>query len=187
MTEELDMIYDEFKSSNDKTLGHLETELQKVRAGKASPSMLTGVMVDYYGSPTPIQQVANVGTVDARTITVQPWEKTMLNEIAKGIMNANLGFNPQNNGEMLIISVPPLTEERRRDLVKKAKAEGEHAKVGIRNHRKDAMDMIKSLKNDGLSEDMAKDAEDRIQSITNSFIGKVDGLVEAKEKDIMTI
>lgn len=187
MTEELDMIYDEFKSSNDKTLGHLETELKKVRAGKASPSMLTGVMVDYYGSPTPIQQVANVGTIDARTITVQPWEKTLLNEIAKGIMNANLGFNPQNNGEMLIISVPPLTEERRRDLVKKAKAEGEHAKVGIRNHRKDAMDMIKSLKNDGLSEDMAKDAEDRIQSITNSFIGKVDGLVEAKEKDIMTI
>lgn len=187
MTEELDMIYDEFKSSNDKTLGHLETELQKVRAGKASPSMLTGVMVDYYGSPTPIQQVANVGTIDARTITVQPWEKTLLNEIAKGIMNANLGFNPQNNGEMLIISVPPLTEERRRDLVKKAKAEGEHAKVGIRNHRKDAMDMIKSLKNDGLSEDMAKDAEDRIQSITNSFIGKVDGLVEAKEKEIMTI
>jgi len=120
MTEELDMIYDEFKSSNDKTLGHLETELQKVRAGKASPSMLTGVMVDYYGSPTPIQQVANVGTVDARTITVQPWEKTMLNEIAKGIMNANLGFNPQNNGEMLIIAVPPLTEERRRDLVKKS-------------------------------------------------------------------
>ncbi|TNF47317.1 MAG: ribosome recycling factor [Bacteroidetes bacterium] len=187
MTEELDMIYDEFKSSNDKTLGHLETELQKVRAGKASPSMLMGVMVDYYGSPTPIQQVANVGTVDARTITVQPWEKTMLNEIAKGIMNANLGFNPQNNGEMLIISVPPLTEERRRDLVKKAKAEGEHAKVGIRNHRKDAMDMIKSLKNDGLSEDMAKDAEDRIQTITNTFINKVDGLVEAKEKDIMTI
>jgi ribosome recycling factor len=187
MTEELDMIYDEFKSSNDKTLGHLETELQKVRAGKASPSMLTGVMVDYYGSPTPIQQVANVGTVDARTITVQPWEKTMLNEIAKGIMNANLGFNPQNNGEMLIIAVPPLTEERRRDLVKKAKAEGEHAKVGIRNHRKDAMDMIKSLKNDGLSEDMAKDAEDRIQTITNTFINKVDGLVEAKEKDIMTI
>ena len=181
------MIYDEFKSSNDKTLGHLETELQKVRAGKASPSMLTGVMVDYYGSPTPIQQVANVGTVDARTITVQPWEKTMLNEIAKGIMNANLGFNPQNNGEMLIIAVPPLTEERRRDLVKKAKAEGEHAKVGIRNHRKDAMDMIKSLKNDGLSEDMAKDAEDRIQTITNTFINKVDGLVEAKEKDIMTI
>lgn len=187
MTEELDMIYDEFKSSNDKTLGHLETELQKVRAGKASPSMLMGVIVDYYGSPTPIQQVANVGTVDARTITVQPWEKTMLNEIAKGIMNANLGFNPQNNGEMLIISVPPLTEERRKDLVKKAKAEGEHAKVGIRNHRKDAMDMIKSLKNDGLSEDMAKDAEDRIQTITNTFINKVDGLVEAKEKDIMTI
>jgi ribosome recycling factor len=187
MTEELEMIYDEFSSSNNKTLGHLETELQKVRAGKASPSMLTGVMVDYYGSPTPLQQVANVGTMDARTITVQPWEKTMLNEIAKGILNANIGFNPQNNGEQLIIAVPPLTEERRKDLVKKAKSEGEHAKVGIRNHRKDAMDMVKSLKNDGLSEDMAKDAEDRIQNITNSFITKVDSLVDAKEKDIMTI
>jgi ribosome recycling factor len=187
MTEELQMIYDEFRSSNQKTLGHLENELTKVRAGKASPSMLNGVMVEYYGAPTPLQQVANVSTMDARTITVQPWEKNMLNDIAKGILNANLGLNPQNNGEVLIIAVPPLTEERRRELVKKAKAEGEHAKVGVRNHRKDALDMVKDLKNEGLSEDMQKDAEEQIQNITNSFIKKVDDLVELKEKDIMTI
>jgi ribosome recycling factor len=187
MTEELQLIYDEFKSSNAKSLTHLENELQKIRAGKATPSMLSSVMVDYYGSPTPIQQVANVNTMDARTLTVQAWEKNMLSEIAKGIMNANLGLNPQNNGEQLIIQIPPLTEERRRDLVKKAKAEGEHAKVGVRNNRKDALDMVKDLKNEGMSEDMAKDAENEIQNITNGFIKKVDDLVDSKEKDIMTI
>lgn len=187
MTEDLQMIYDELRSSNQKTLSHLENELTKVRAGKATPSMLNGVLVDYYGAPTPLQQVANVTTMDARTITVQPWEKSMLNEIAKGIMNANLGFNPQNNGETILIAVPPLTEERRRDLVKKAKAEGEHAKVGVRNNRKDAMDMVKDLKSEGLSEDMAKDAEEQVQNVTNSFIKKIDDLVEVKEKDIMTI
>lgn len=187
MTEELQLIYDEFKASNAKALSHLENELLKIRAGKATPSMLASVMVDYYGSPTPLQQVANVNTMDARTLTVQAWEKNMLNEIAKGIINSNLGLNPQNNGEMLIIQIPPLTEERRRDLVKKAKAEGEHAKVGIRNNRKDALDMVKDLKNDGLSEDMSKDAETEIQNITNGFSKKVDELVDAKEKDIMTI
>jgi len=187
MTEELQMIYDEFKSSNNRSISHLDAELIKIRAGKATPSMLSSVMVDYYGSPTPIQQVANISTVDARTITVQPWEKNMLNEIAKGIINSNLGFAPQNNGEILIISVPPLTEERRRDLVKRAKAESEHAKVGIRNNRKDALDMVKDLKTEGLSEDMTKDAETEIQNITNGFVKKVDELVELKEKDIMTI
>lgn len=187
MTEELQMIYDEFRSSSQKTLSHLENELIRVRAGKASPSMLNGVMVEYYGSPTPLQQIANISTIDARTITVQPWEKNTLNDIAKGIMNANLGFNPQNNGEVVIISVPILTEERRKDLVKKAKAEGEHAKVGVRNNRKDALDMVKELKNEGLSEDIVKDAEDQIQGITNTFIKKIDDLVDLKEKDIMTI
>lgn len=181
------MIYDEFKNSNNRSISHLEAELTKIRAGKATPSMLSSVMVDYYGSPTPIQQVANITTMDARTITVQPWEKAMLNEIAKGIINSNLGFAPQNNGEVLIISVPPLTEERRRDLVKRAKAEAEHAKVGVRNNRKDALDMVKDLKTEGLSEDMSKDAETEIQNITNSFVKKVDELVELKEKDIMTI
>lgn len=187
MTEELQLIYDELKTSNAKALAHLENELLKIRAGKATPSMLSSVMVDYYGSPTPLQQVANVNTMDARTLTVQAWEKNMLNEIAKGIINSNLGLNPQNNGEMLIIQIPPLTEERRRDLVKKAKAEGEHAKVGIRNNRKDALDMVKDLKNEGLSEDMVKDAEGEIQTVTNNYSKKVDDLVEVKEKDIMTI
>lgn len=187
MTEELQLIYDELSSSNAKSVSHLENELVKVRAGKATPSMLHGVMVDYYGSPTPIQQVSNINTMDARTLTVQAFEKQLLNEIAKGIMNANLGLNPQSNGEQLIIQVPALTEERRKDLVKKAKAEGEHAKVGIRNNRKDALDMVKSLKAEGLSEDMNKDAENEIQNITNAFIKKVDELVDAKEKDIMTI
>jgi ribosome recycling factor len=187
MTEELQMIYDEFKSSNNRSISHLDAELTKIRAGKATPAMLSSVMVDYYGSPTPIQQVANITTMDARTITVQAWEKTMLNEIAKGIINSNLGFAPQNNGEILIISVPPLTEERRRDLVKRAKTEAENAKVAVRNNRKDALDMVKDLKTEGLSEDMTKDAETEIQNITNGFVKKVDELVELKEKDIMTI
>lgn len=187
MTEELNEIYSELRNSNNKTLTHLENELIKVRAGKATPSMLHGVMIDYYGSPTPLQQVANIGTIDARTISVQPWEKSMLNEIAKGIINSNLGFNPQNNGETILINVPALTEERRKELVKKAKAEGEHAKVGIRNNRKDALDFVKELKNDGLSEDFVKDAETQIQSITDGYVKKVDDQLELKEKDIMTI
>lgn len=187
MTEELNMIYDELKSSNSGTISHFEQELTKIRAGKASPAMLQSVMVDYYGSPTPLQQVANVNTMDARTITVQPWEKAMLDEIMKGIINSNLGFAPQSNGESLIISVPPLTEDRRRELVKRAKAEAETAKVGVRNHRKDALDMVKDLKSEGLSEDMSKDAEVHIQNITNDFSAQVDKLVEVKEKDIMTL
>ncbi len=187
MIEELDLIYDESKSSNQKTVNHLENEFVKIRAGKATPAMLQSVMVEYYGSMTPLNQVANVNTMDARTIIVQPWEKNMLNEIAKGIINSNLGLNPQNNGEQLLIAVPPLTEERRRDLVKKAKAEAEHAKVGVRNNRKDALDMLKDLKKDGLSEDMEKDAEEEIQKITNSYIKKIDELLELKEKDIMTV
>ena len=187
MTEELSMIYDEFKEANQKSLNHLENELLKIRAGKASPAMLNSVMVEYYGSMTPLQQVANVNTIDARTIIVQPWEKPLINDIAKGIINANLGLNPQSNGEQLIIAVPPLTEERRRDLVKRAKTEAENAKIGVRNNRKDALDMIKDLKSEGLSEDMSKDAEEEVQKITNSYIKKVDELLELKEKDIMTI
>jgi ribosome recycling factor len=187
MIEDLQLIYDEIKSSNAKAIAHFENELLKVRAGKATPSMLFSVVVDYYGSPTPIQQVANISTMDARTLTVQAWEKNMLYEIAKGIMNANLGLNPQSNGEQLIIQIPPLTEERRRDLVKKAKAESEHAKVGVRNNRKDGIDMIKDLKNEGMSEDLAKDADNEVQKITDAFIKKIEELLELKEKDIMTI
>ena len=187
MIEDLNMIYEDLQSSNEKKIEHFKSELSKIRAGKASPSMLSGVMVEYYEAMTPLQQVANVSVMDARTLTVQPWEKSLLNDIAKGIINANLGLNPQNNGEQLIISVPPLTEERRRDLVKKAKAESETAKIGIRNHRKDALDLIKELKNDGLSEDMMKDAEGEIQSITDEFSAKIDSHFEIKEKDIMTV
>lgn len=187
MTEEINLVKDEFKGANEKSLVHLEGELMKIRAGKASPSMLNSVMVNYYGNSTPLSQVANIGSLDARTLTVQPWEKGVLQDCMKGIVNTNLGLAPQDNGEMLIINIPPLTEERRKDLVKQAKAEGEHAKVGIRNNRKDAMDMIKTLKNDGLSEDLAKTAESEIQEITNEYSSKIDQKIEGKEKDIMTV
>lgn len=187
MTEEIQMVYDELSSSCEKTLIHLAGELQKVRAGKATPSMLNSVMVDYYGSMTPIAQVANVSTMDARTITVTPWEKALLTEIMKGIVNSNLGFAPQNNGEMIMINVPSLTEERRKEMAKKAKSEGENGKVGVRNNRKDAMEMLKALKAEGLSEDMIKSSEAEIQNITNAYIKRVDEIVELKEKDIMTI
>lgn len=187
MIEDLNMIYDDLKSSNVKKIEHFESELSKIRAGKASPSMLSGVMVEYYEAMTPLQQVANVSVMDARTLVVQPWEKSVLNDIAKGIIDSNLGLNPQNNGEQLIISVPPLTEERRRDLVKKAKAESENAKIGLRNNRKDALDLIKELKNDGLSEDMMKDAENEVQGITNEYSNQIDEFFSIKEKDIMTV
>ncbi len=187
MIEDLNMIYDEFRDANSKSISHLETELGKIRAGKANPSMLQSVMVDYYGSPTPLQQVANVNTLDARTLSIQPWEKPMIEEIMKGIVNSNLGLAPQNNGEMVIISIPPLTEERRLDLVKKAKSEGENAKVSVRNNRKDALDMIKSLKDDGLSEDLFKDAEDEVQNITNEYTNRIDNILNTKETEIMTI
>lgn len=185
--EELQMIFDEAKASMDKALNHLESELMKIRAGKANPSMLASVMVDYYGSATPLAQVANVNTPDAKTITVQPWEKTLMDEISKAIINANLGFAPQNNGEVIIISIPPLTEERRKELVKRARGEAENAKVGIRNARKDANDMIKSLQKDGLAEDAAKDGESNIQSMTNDYSAKADKMVDAKEVDILKV
>lgn len=187
MDEEIQLLLEDTKDKNNKSIEHLGAELQKIRAGKANPSMLDSVQVDAYGAMTPLSQLANVNTLDARTITVQPWDKGMLDEIAKGITNANLGLNPQNNGEMIIISVPTLTEERRVELVKKAKAEGEHAKVSIRNNRKDANDLIKSLKNDGLSEDRVKDVEDEVQKITDGAVTKIDALITKKEADIMTI
>jgi len=174
-------------SKMDSAIAHLESELKKVRAGKANPMMLESVMVDYYGTPTQINQVANVSTPDAKTLTVQPWEKTLLDDCATAIINSNLGLAPQNNGEMLIISIPMLTEERRHELVKKAKSEGEHAKVGIRNARKEGNDNVKKLKNDGLSEDMAKEGEDRIQKLTDSYIAKVESILSEKETDIMKV
>lgn len=187
MNEELQFILDSTKEAMQSAIEHLDKQLQKIRAGKASPMMLSGVMVDYYGAKTPLAQVANVNTLDGRTITVQPWEKSMMQPIEKAIIDSNLGLNPQNNGEQIMINVPMLTEERRRDLSKQAKAEGEHAKVGIRNARKEANDEIKKLKNDGLSEDLAKTAETDVQKVTDGFIAKVDYFIESKEKDIMTV
>lgn len=180
-------IIDLCKEEMNQAISHLENELAKVRAGRANPSMLDSVMVDYYGSTVPMSQVANVSTTDARTIRIQPWEKNMLNPIAEAIMNSNLSLNPQNNGEVLIISIPPLTEERRKELCKKAKSEGEDAKISIRNHRRDANEAVKKLQKDGLPEDEAKDGEAKIQDLTNTFSTKIDQLVEQKEKDIMTV
>jgi len=180
-------MLDSTKEAMNNAMEHLDKQLQKVRAGKASPMMLSSVMVDYYGSSTPISQVANVNAIDGRTLSVQPWEKGMLEEIERGIVYANLGLNPQNNGETILINIPALTEERRIELTKQAKAEGEHAKVGLRNARKDANDEIKKFKTDGLSEDLAKDYEAQVQDITNSFVAKIDALIAAKEKDIMTV
>lgn len=185
MQEEIELALDEARSAMDKAINHLEKALLKVRAGKATPSMLDSVKVDYYGTLTPLSQVANVNTLDARTITVQPWEKAMLEEIAKGITVANLGLNPQSNGETILINVPVLTEERRKEFAKIAKSEGEHAKVGVRNGRKEANDFIKKI--EGISEDLQKDGEASVQKLTDAYIAKVDALVEAKEKDIMTL
>lgn len=185
--EEIEFILDSAKESMNGTIAHLEKEFLNIRAGKASPAMLGGVFVDYYGSQTPLSQVANVNVPDARTITIQPWEKSMLQPIEKAIMIANLGFNPMNNGDNIIISVPPLTEERRRDLVKQAKSEAEDAKIGIRNVRKDANTEIKKLEKDGVSEDACKDAEESVQELTNSFIKKIDDLLAHKEVEIMKV
>ncbi|MFL2585424.1 MAG: ribosome recycling factor [Parvicellaceae bacterium] len=185
--EEVKMILEEAEQGMIKSMSHLSIELSKIRAGRANPSMLDAVKVDYYGSPTPLSQIGNVSTLDSRTLTIQPWEKSMLDEITKAVINANLGLNPQSNGEVIIISVPVLTEERRIALVKRAKAEGEHAKVSVRSQRKDANDMVRSLKDDGLSEDAIKDAEDNIQKLTDSFNSKVDDLVSVKESDIMKV
>lgn len=185
--EEIEFILDSTKESMAGSIAHLEKEFLNIRAGKASPQMLGSVFVDYYGSQTPLSQVANVNVPDARTITIQPYEKSMLQTIEKAIMIANLGFNPMNNGDNIIISVPPLTEERRRDLVKQAKSEAEDAKISIRNARKDANTDIKKLEKDGTSEDLCKGAEDDIQKLTDSFIRKVDEHLVTKEAEIMKV
>jgi len=185
--EEIEFILDSTKESMVGSIAHLEKEFLNIRAGKASPQMLGSVFVDYYGSQTPLSQVSNVNVPDARTITIQPYEKSMLQTIEKAIMVANLGFNPMNNGENIIISVPPLTEERRRDLVKQAKAEAEDAKISIRNARKDANTDIKKLEKEGTSEDICKTAEEDIQKLTDSFIRKVDEHLVIKEAEIMKV
>lgn len=185
MNEDIQFILDSTKEAMDAALKHLEKQFVNIRAGKASPAMLGNVMVNYYGAQTPIHQVANVNTPDGRTITVQPWEKNMLQEIEKGIQVANLGFNPMNNGDIIIINVPPLTEERRRDLAKQAKAEAEDAKIGIRSARKDANTEIKNLED--VSEDLQKNAEIDVQHMTDKYVIKVDQILEVKEKEIMTV
>tara|TARA_R110002012_G_scaffold291564_1_gene486101 strand:+ start:120891 stop:121445 length:555 start_codon:yes stop_codon:yes gene_type:complete len=183
--EDIQFILDSAKESMDAAIKHLEKQLVNIRAGKASPAMLGSVMVDYYGSQTPLSQVANVNTPDGRTITVQPWEKNMLQEIERGIMYANLGFNPMNNGDLIIINVPPLTEERRITLAKQAKVEAEDAKVGVRSARKDANTDIKKLYD--ASEDLQKNAELDIQKMTDTYVSKIDSIFDAKEKEIMTV
>lgn len=171
----------------DGAIEHLNNELQKVRTGKASPSMLSSLMVSYYGSPTPVSQVANLGTSDARTITIQPWEKNMLGPIEKAIFEANLGLTPMNNGDIIMINVPPLTEERRKQFVKMVKAEGETAKISIRNARRDAMEAIKKEVKNGYPEDAGKRMEDEVQKFTDAYSKKVDGIVAAKEEELMTV
>ena len=187
MTEEVQFCYDSALEQNEKVLKHLEHELLKIRAGKASPMMLDSIYVDYYGARTALSQVANIATPDPRSLVVQPWDRNMIETIDKAIQAANLGFNPQNNGELIRIVVPPLTEERRKNLVKQVRAEGETAKVGIRNARRDANEELKQLKKDGTSEDEITEAEDKIQKLTDNFIKKVDDILDSKEKDIMSI
>jgi len=179
-------IMNDSKAHMQKAVEHLEAELAKIRAGRANPAMLDSVHVDYYGNSTPLSQVSNVSVPDARTLAIQPWEKNMIVPIEKAIMAANLGFNPQNDGTIIRINIPPLTEERRKELVKKTRAEAEHSKVSVRNIRRDANEHIKK---DGKStpEDVIKSFEDQIQKMTDQFIGIIDKHLETKEKEIMTI
>src|SRR5215207_6353554 len=186
MADDLNSIIDHAEESMDKAISHLEVELVKVRAGKAHPNIVDGLVVDYYGTPTPISQVGNISVADARTLTIQPWEKNMLQPIERAIIAANIGINPQNDGNMIRLFLPPLTEERRRDLVKRSHAEGEHSKVAIRNIRRDAMEQVKKLQKNGLSEDICKDAETNIQEMTDRYIVLVDKHLVTKEKEIMT-
>ncbi len=181
------MIIDDAKISMKKAIDHLEAELVKIRAGKANPVMLDGIMANYYGAATPINQLANISAMDARTLSVQPWEKSMLQSIEKAIIAANIGINPQNDGNIIRLFLPPLTEERRKELVKRCNGEGEQAKIAIRNIRRDALEQIKKLQKDGLSEDAAKDAETDMQEITDSYISLVEKHLSLKDKEIMAV
>lgn len=187
MTEELELIIEDAEASMKKAIGFLEAELVKIRAGKANPNMLDGIMVEYYGSPTPINQVANINIMDARTISIQPWEKKTLPLIERAIIAANIGMNPQNDGINIRLYLPPLTEERRRELVKKSAAEAEQSKVAIRNLRREAIEEVKRLQKEGLSEDLSKDSEKEVQDITDRYIALVDRILSSKEKEVMSI
>jgi ribosome recycling factor len=187
MNEEVDFLLDVSEEKMNQAIGHLEKALIKIRAGKASATMLNGVFVDYYGSSVPLSQVSNIGTSDARTIVIQPWEKNMISVIEKAIMAANLGFNPDNNGEIIRINIPMLTEERRALLVKQVKHEGEETKISLRTARRDAIEELKKMQKNGLSEDMEKTAEEKVQKMIDKYYEKVEQLLVVKEKDIMTI
>jgi len=187
MSDDVTLILEDAQENMQKALNHLETELIKIRAGKASPQMLDGLTVDYYGSLTPLNQVANVSVMDARTLTIQPWEKNMLQPIERSIIAANLGVNPQNDGNIIRLFMPPLTEERRKEFVKRANGEGEQSKVSVRSIRRDAIEQIKKLQKDGLSEDEAKDAEKNMQDMTDKYIALVDKHLVQKEKEIMAV
>ncbi len=187
MIEELNKVTKETDSAMAKALDHLSNELAKIRAGKANPSMLDSVYVDYYGTPTALSQIGNISTPDPRSLVIQPWEKPLLGAIEKAIVNANLGFTPQNDGNIIRINIPPLTEERRNQLVKMSKAEAEHGKVAIRNIRKDMMEAVKKLVKDGLAEDEGKGGEAKVQESTDKYIRKIDEVLSAKEKEIMTV
>jgi len=187
MAEDISQIVAAADDHMKKAITHLETELVKIRAGKATPQILDGIVVDYYGSPTPINQVGNINVMDVRTLSIQPWEKNMLQPIERAIIAANIGINPQNDGSQIRLFLPPLTEERRKELVKRCQGEGEHSKVAIRNIRRDAIEHIKRLQKNGLSEDIAKDAETNVQNITDRFITTVDKHLASKEKEIMSV
>ncbi len=187
MEERISKIITNTEESMSKALTHLEAELAKIRAGKATPQILDGIVVDYYGSHVPINQVANITIMDARTLNVQPWEKNMLQPIERAIIAANIGITPQNDGVNIRLFLPPLTEERRKELVKRSHNEGETSKIGVRNGRRDAIEAIKKLQKEGLSEDTAKDTEERIQQITDKYIVKVEKYLATKEKEIMAI
>jgi|SRR3990170_1832755 len=187
MTEDISTIIAGTEDQMKKAINHLEAELIKIRAGKANPQMLDNLVVDYYGSPMPINQVANISVMDARTLTIQPWEKNMLQPIERAIINGNIGVTPQNDGVIIRLFLPPLTEERRKELVKKCQAEGEHSKIAIRNIRRDAIESIKKMQKSGLSEDAANDAEADIQQVTDKFISAIDKHLTSKEKEIMSV
>jgi ribosome recycling factor len=187
MAEDVSNIVASTEDHMKKAITHLETELIKIRAGKANPQILDGIVVDYYGSPTPINQIGNISVMDARTLSIQPWEKNMLQPIERAIIAANIGINPQNDGNQIRLFLPPLTEERRKELVKKSHAEGEQSRVAIRNIRRDAIENIKRFQKNGLSEDIAKDVETDIQNLTNKFIEAVDKHLASKEKEIMSV
>jgi ribosome recycling factor len=187
MSDDLIFILEDTQDLMQKALSHLESELIKIRAGKANPQMLDGLSVDYYGAATHINQIANVSAVDARTLTIQPWEKNMLQPIERAIIGANLGVTPQNDGHIIRLFMPPLTEERRREFVKRANGEGEHSRIAIRNIRRDAIEEIKKLQKEGISEDEAKDAEKKIQETTDKHIALVEKHLSAKEKEIMAV